>query len=161
MLRATQVIARLIGSLLVSAALPASVGATAVLTIGCKDESQPEYWVEKLSDTSWQARAVNRLEQFFEDALTKANKDVKAPEVQELIGKTVEPLTKLYVDNSDMMDSKTRVALIKLLSGYKDKRAEPAFKKAFTDFAKAPKGGKDDQDIKWAAIAADMGAPSG
>src|SRR5688572_9263823 len=154
MLRSTQVIARLIGSLLVSAALPASVGATALLTIGCKDESQPEYWVEKLSDASWQARTVNRLEQFFEDALTKANKDVKAPEVQELIGKTVEPLTKAYVEGGDMMDSKTRVALIKLLSGYKDKRAEPAFKKAFTDFAKAPKGGKDDQDIKWAAIAA-------
>ena len=41
-----------------------------------------------------------------------------------------------------------------LLAGYKDKRAEPAYKKAFLDFAKAPKGGKDDQDIKWAAIAA-------
>src|SRR5690606_40021547 len=87
-------------------------------------------------------------------SLTKANKDQKAPEVQELIDKTIEPLTKTYVEQGDMLDSKSRVALIKLLAGYKDKRAEPAFKKAFEDFAKAPKSGKEDQDIKWAAIAA-------
>ena len=73
MLRSTQVIARLIGSLLVSAALPASVGATALLTIGCTDGSQRECWVEKLSDAAWHARAVNRVEQVFEDALTKAD----------------------------------------------------------------------------------------
>ncbi|MFO7181587.1 MAG: hypothetical protein DIU78_022990 [Pseudomonadota bacterium] len=135
------------------AALPATVAAGATLTIACKDESQPEYWVEKLEDQAWRARAIKRLEQFFEDSLTKANKDLKAQEVQDLIGKTIEPLTKTYVEHGDMLDSKSRVALIKLLAGYKDKRAEPAFKKAFEDFAKAPKSGKDDQDIKWAAIA--------
>lgn len=154
MLRSTQRIARLIGSLMVGAALPATVAASATLTIACKDESQPEYWVEKLEDQAWRARAIKRLEQFFEDSLTKANKDQKAPEVQELINKTIEPLTKTYVEQGDMLDSKSRVALIKLLAGYKDKRAEPAFKKAFEDFAKAPKSGKEDQDIKWAAIAA-------
>ena len=154
MLRSTRKIARLIGSLLVGATLPATVGLAALTTVACKDESQPEYWVEKLDDAAWQARAIKRLEQFFEDSLTKSNKDIKAAEVQDLINKTVEPLTKTYVEGGDMLDSKSRVALIKLLSGYKDKRAEPAFKKAFTDFAKAPKGGKDDQDIKWAAIAA-------
>jgi hypothetical protein len=154
MLRSTRRIARLIGSLLIGASVPTSVGLAAIVTIGCKDESQPEYWVEKLEEPAWQARAIKRLEQFFEDALSRANKDIKVPEVQDLINKTIEPATKTYVEGGDMLDSKSRVALIKLLAGYKDKRAEPAFKKAFLDFAKAPKGGKDDQDIKWAAIAA-------
>lgn len=154
MLRSTRRIARLIGSLLVGAALPTSVGVAALMTVGCKDESQPEYWIEKLEEQAWQARAVKRLEQFFEDAMTRSNKDLKAAEVQDLVNKTIEPLTKLYVEGGDMMDSKSRVAVIKLLAAYKDKRAEPVFKKAFVDFAKAPKGGKDDQDVKWAAIAA-------
>lgn len=153
MLRSSRRLASLIGSLMVAPVLPIAT-VTAVLSIsGCKDESQPEYWVDKLEEPAWRARAVVRFERFFEDALTKANKDMKAPEVQELINKTVEPLTNLYVSSADTLDSKTRVTLIKLLSGYRDKRAEPAFKKAFADFAKSPRGGREDQDIKWAAIA--------
>ncbi len=153
MLRSSRRLAALIGSLVLGTSLPAVVAVTALTTISCKDESQPEYWIEKLQEPSWRARAVSRFEQFFDDALTRSNKDLKAPEVQELINKTVEPLTKAYVEGADQLDPKSRVTLIKLLSGYKDKRAEPAFKKAFEDFAKTPKTGKDDQDIKWAAIA--------
>ncbi|HWA71376.1 MAG TPA: hypothetical protein VG937_03540 [Polyangiaceae bacterium] len=157
MLRSSRRLASLIGSLVLGTALPAAVSVTALTVIGCKDESQPEYWVDKLGEASWRARAVNRFEQFFEDALTRANKDLKAPEVQDLINKSVEPLTKAYVEGADQLDPKSRVTLIKLLSGYKDKRTEPALKKAFDDFAKNPRTNKDDQDIKWAAIAtADM-----
>jgi hypothetical protein len=43
MLRSTRRIARLIGSLLIGASVPTSVGLAAIVTIGCKDESQPEY----------------------------------------------------------------------------------------------------------------------
>jgi len=154
MLRSSRRLASLIGSLVLGTALPAAVSATALVTIGCKDESQPEYWVDKLGEPSWRARAVNRFEQFFEDALTRANKDLKAQEVQDLINKSVDPLTKAYVEGADQLDPKSRVTLIKLLSGYKDKRTEPALKKAFLDFAKNPRTSKDDQDIKWAAIAA-------
>lgn len=153
MLRSSRRLASLIGSLVLGTALPAAVSVTALFAIGCKDESQPEYWVDKLNEPSWRARAVNRFEQFFEDALTRANKDLKAQEVQDLINKSVDPLTKAYVEGADQLDPKSRVTLIKLLSGYKDKRTEPALKKAFTDFAKNPRTSKDDVDIKWAAIA--------
>lgn len=153
MLRSTRRFAPLIGSLLLGSVAPAFLFATALAVVGCKDESQPEYWIDKLEEPAWRARAVTRFERFFEDALTKNEKDPKAPEVQALIGKTIEPLTSLYVANADTLDSKTRVTLIKLLSGYRDKRAEPAFKRAFEDFAKSPRGGREDQDIKWAAIA--------
>jgi HEAT repeat protein len=153
MLRSSRRLASLIGSLVLGTALPAAVSVTALVAIGCKDESQPEYWVDKLGEASWRARAVNRFEQFFEDALTRANKDLKAQEVQDLINKSVEPLTKAYVEGGDQLDPKSRVTLIKLLSGYKDKRTEPALQKALTDFAKNPRTSKDDTDIKWAAIA--------
>ncbi|HEY8943238.1 MAG TPA: hypothetical protein VIM73_03200, partial [Polyangiaceae bacterium] len=153
MLRSSRKLASLVGSLVLGSTVPVVTLATALTVIGCKDESQPEYWVDKLEEPAWRARAVVRFERFFEDALTKTNKDPKAPEVQELINKTVEPLTNLYVSSADSLDSKTRVTLIKLLSGYRDKRAEPAFKRAFEDFAKSPRGGREDQDIKWAAIA--------
>jgi HEAT repeat protein len=151
-MRTSRVIASLIRSLVLGSSLTGAVLLTPAL-VGCKDESQPEYWVEKLDDGSWRARAVTRLAQFFEDALTRKNNDLKAPEVQELINKTVEPLTKLYVDQYDSIDSKTRVALIKLIADYRDKRTEPALKKAFESFAKLPKTSRDETDIKWAARA--------
>jgi hypothetical protein len=155
MLRTSRTVASLLRSLVLGTATTTTVTLmAATILVGCKDESQPDFWVEKLSDASWKARAVKRLEQFFEDAVTKNGNDVKAAEVQELINKTVDPLTKCYVADYDALDSKTRVSLIKLLAAYKDKRTEPAIKKAFEEFAKKPATAKDESDIKWAARAA-------
>jgi hypothetical protein len=154
MLRSTRPVVSLIRSLVLgtATATTATIVVASVL-VGCKDESQPDYWVEKLSDASWKARAINRLSQFFEDAVTKNGNDVKAAEVQELIGKTVDALTKSYIADYDALDTKTRVALIQLLASYKDKRTEPALKKAFDEFAKKPATAKDETDVKWAAKA--------
>lgn len=151
-MRTSRAIASLISSLMLGSSFTTAVVVTPLL-VGCKDEGQPEYWVEKLEDPAWRARAVLRLAQFFEDILTRKNGDMKAPEVQEFVGKTVEPLTKLYVEDYDNLDSKTRVALIKLLADMRDKRAEPALKKAFDQFVKLPKTSRDETDIKWAARA--------
>jgi len=151
-MRTSRAIASLISSLMLSSGLTTAVLVTPAL-VGCKDEGQPEYWVEKLDDPSWRARAVTRLVQFYEDTLSRKNNDLKAPEVVELVNKTVEPLTKLYVDQYDNIDSKSRVALIKLLADYRDKRTEPALKKAFDMFVKLPKTSRDETDIKWASRA--------
>jgi len=154
MFRSSRARASLIRSLLLGTATTAfAVTASSVLLVGCKDESQPDYWVEKLNDDSWRARAVTRLGQFFEDASSKAKGDNNAPEVQALLNKIVDPLTKTYVDKYDKMDGKTRVALIKLLASFRDKRTEAALKKAFEEFAKKPATSKDDADIKWAVRA--------
>ncbi|MCA9627332.1 MAG: hypothetical protein KC766_06690, partial [Myxococcales bacterium] len=117
------------------------IGTTAVATtvVGCKDESQPEYWVEKLNDKAWKPRSIKRLEQFFEDAITKADKDLTKPEVKKLLDQIAEPLTKVYVDDFDTLDTKTRVSLIKLLASFRDERTMPALKKAFEEYAKKPK----------------------
>jgi len=154
MLRSSRTVLSLIHSLVMGAAISTTATALVATTlVGCKDDSQPEYWVEKLSDGAWRARAVKRLEQFFEDAVTRNGNDIKAPGVQELITKTVEPLTRAYSEGYDQLDTKTRVSLIKLLASYRDKRTEPALKKAFEEFAKKPATSKDEQDIKWAARA--------
>ena len=60
--------------------------------VGCKDESQPEYWVDKLEDDKWRPTAIKRLAQFFEDAVTKAGSDHTKPEVTQLLDQVVEPL---------------------------------------------------------------------
>lgn len=154
MLRTSRAIASLIRSLTLGTASTLGLAVMATSVVGCKDEGQPEYWVDKLEDPAWRPRAIKRLEQFYEDAITKANKDQSAPEVQALLGKIVDPLTKVYVDNYSDLDTKTRVSLIKLLASFRDKRTEPALKKALEEFAKRPSTSKDDADLKWAARAA-------
>lgn len=155
MLRSSRPVVSLIRSLVLGTASATTLTVLAATSlVGCQDESQPEYWVKKLEDNAWKARAVKRLEQFFEDAATRNDNDIKAAGVQELIGKTVDPLTKLYVSDYDTLDTKTRVSLIKLLASYRDKRTEPALKKALEEFAKRPATAKDESDVKWAARAA-------
>src|SRR5258705_3204426 len=123
MLRSSRTVVSLIRSLVLGTATTttATIMAASIL-VGCKDESQPDFWVEKLSDAAWKARAVKRLEQFFEDAVTKNGNDVKAAEVQKLVDLTVDPLTKTYVNDYGALDSKTRVSLIQLLASFRDKR---------------------------------------
>ncbi len=155
MLRSSRTVVSLIRSLVLGTATTTTATVlVASMLVSCKDESQPDFWVEKLSDATWKARAVNRLELFFEDAAGKNGNDIKAAEVQALITKTVEPLTNAYVNDYANLDTKTRVSLIKLLASYRDKRTEKALKKAFEEFAKKPATAKDESDIKWAAKAA-------
>lgn len=151
MLRSTRTIASLIHHFMLGTATVVATGTLLTVAVGCKDEGQPDYWVDKLEDRAYRPRAVKRLEQFFEDAVTKANKDPSAPEVKALLDKIVDPLTKSYVTYYDDFDTKTRVTLIKLLSAFRDPRTEPAIKKAFEEFVKRPATNKDDADIKWAA----------
>lgn len=154
MLRSRKVVASLIRSLTLGTAATMAIGVATTTLVACKDESQPEYWVDKLEDPPWRARSVKRLEQFYEDAVTKANGDREAPEVKTLVNQVIEPLTNLYTKEYENLDTKTRVTLIKLLGSFKDKRTEPAIRKAFEEFSKRPRTTKDEQDIKWAALAA-------
>lgn len=150
MLRSSRTMVSLVRALTLSTPVLGMV-AVSTTVVGCKDESQPDYWVEKLQDPAWQANSVKRLEQFFDDTFTRTNKDLTAPDMKALADKVVEPLTKTYVDKYGDLDEKTRESVIKLLASFRDKRAEPAMKKAFEEFAKRGKGG---EDVKWAARAA-------
>ncbi len=159
--KAARTTAALIRSLLLGTAAVTTTVAVSTVMVGCKDENQPEYWVEKLDDAKWRPRAVKRLTQFLDDALASANNDMQAQPVQDLLNKVVDPLTKVYVEDYGEFDTATRTSLIKLLADFRDKRTEPALKKAFDEFAKRPRTTSDETDIKWAARAyGDLKLPS-
>ncbi|HEX2881631.1 MAG TPA: hypothetical protein VHO25_19010, partial [Polyangiaceae bacterium] len=151
MLHRARVTSSLVRSLLLgSGAAVVGTVMSATILVGCKDESQPDYWIDKLEDPSWRPRAIKRLEQFFEDGLTRNNNDTSSPAVKALIDATVEPLTKAYATDYENLDEKTRETLIKLLASFRDKRTEPGLKRAFEEFAKRGRGGRD---VKWATRA--------
>jgi hypothetical protein len=114
---------------------------------------QPESWVLKLGDFASRASAVSHLSEMFEEVVLRANGNLAAPEVRDFVNKTLEPLSKLYVEHYHLLDTKTRVATIKLLAAYRDERTEPALKKAFEAFAQAPTTSRDETDVKWASQA--------
>lgn len=117
------------------------------------DESDPRYWVAELGQPESRTRALRRLEQFYEDAITRNDGDMKAPEVGALIDLTVQPLVQTYVQHYAELETRTRVGLLKLLAEYEDPRIEPALKKAFDEFIEHPATSKEDADLKWAARA--------
>jgi hypothetical protein len=159
MLRTRRVAFSLIRALVLGTAIPGellgvglgAVGLAGMLLTGCQDESQPEYWVDKLGDNAWRARAIKQLDQFYEDAATRASQSGDSPEMQALIDKIAVPLTNTYVEQYDNLDEKTRHRLIKLLATMRDPRTEPALSKALGEFADKGRGG---EDVKWAARAA-------
>lgn len=153
MLRFSRTTAALIRSLMLGTAAVTTTVAVSTVLVGCKNENEPEYWIDKLEDPKWRPRAVKRLSQFLDDALASANNDMQGEAVQGLLNKVVEPLTKSYVENYGEFDTNTRVSLIKLLADFRDPRAEPALKKAFEEFAKRPRTTQDETDIKWAVRA--------
>jgi hypothetical protein len=150
MLRTARTIASILRSLLLGSVAFAAVGAVSVGTIGCNDESAPETWVKRLNDPVYRPAAVKRLMQFFEDAMTRANKNREDPVVKELLDKIVEPMTKTYLEGN--LDEKTRIELIKFLADSRDVRAKAAWIKACDDFA-AGKSTVAEDDVRWVAPA--------
>jgi HEAT repeat protein len=117
--------------------------------VGCNDENAPETWVKKLNDPIQRPPAIKRLIQFFEDAMTRANKNRDDANVKALLDKIIDPLTKTYVDGQ--LDERTRVELIKFLGDTRDPRSKAAWIKACSGFA-AGQGASED-DVRWAAPA--------
>jgi hypothetical protein len=153
MLRTARTIASILRALLLGSAACAVIGAVGVGTVGCNDESAPETWVKRLNDPVYRPTAVKRLMQFFEDAMTRSNKNREDALVKGLLDKIVEPMAKTYVEGN--LDEKTRIELIKFLADSRDARAKGAWIKACDDFG-AGKSGVAEDDIRWVAPA--MGA---
>ncbi len=131
---------------LCATALPLAALAGTVLC-SCADENDPQTWVKRLDDPAQRAAAIKRLGQFFDDATTKANKNMDDPQVKAVVDVIVDPMTKQYTTVN--LDEKTRKDLIKALADMRDPRAAPAFAKAFNDY----EPGKNDEDVKFSAQA--------
>jgi hypothetical protein len=152
MFRTSRTTAAIIRHLMLGTAATVAAAVLVPSLVSCKSESEPDYWVDKLEDQSWRPRAIKRLEQFFEDAATKANKNMDDPAVKALLDKIAVPMTQCYVDHyADFgSDTKTRVELIKVIAGFRDKRTEPALKKALEEWVKKPTKDEEATDIRWA-----------
>jgi hypothetical protein len=128
-----------------AASLP--IASTGALLTACNDESDPGTWVKRLDDPAQRPSAIKRLSQFFDDTMTKTNKDRKDPALKGLLDQIVDPLAKQYTAGN--LDDKTRKDLIKVLADMRDPRADPALAKAFNEY----EPGKNDEDVKYAAQA--------
>jgi hypothetical protein len=114
---------------------------------GCDDEGAPETYVKRLSDPGHRPAAAGRLIQFFEDAMTRDNKDRNGPTVKPLLDKIVEPMTQACVGGD--LDEKTNSKIIKFLSDARDPRGEGCLVKALKDY----KVDSTEEDIRWAVRA--------
>lgn len=146
MLRTVRKLAPTLCALSFAVVAPATL---AVTLVGCADESQPETWVKRLEDPVKRPSAIKRLVQFFEDAMTRANKNREDASVKALLDKIVEPLSKTYVEGK--LDDKTRIDLAKFLADTRDVRAKGAWIKACSEFAKGGEASED--DLRWVAPA--------
>jgi len=98
-----------------------------------RDASTPEYYLELLRDPALRPMAVRRLTQFYEDAMTRADKSREDPKVKALCDQLVPALTRLYVDATDT-DKQTEREIIRLLADARDLRAKPAWIKALASY---------------------------
>jgi hypothetical protein len=131
------------------AALPVAMGTCAAVLAGCSgDEQSPSTHVDRLQDPRRKEQAVKRLIQFYEDAMTKDQKNRDGENVKPLLEEIVPPLVELAQKNeistaaqgdllrflADTRDPQVVPALVKALKDYRidDKRAEP-YDAAMTD----------------------------
>lgn len=147
MFRSARRITPLLRSLLLGVATASAVTVAAGSIVGCADENAPETHIKKLDDPSTAPAAVNRLVQFFEDAMTLDKKDRNGPTVKPLLDKIVEPLTKKCVAGD--LDERTNSKLIKFISDTRDPRGGPCLVKALKDY----KPDATEEDVRWACRA--------
>jgi hypothetical protein len=132
---------------LAALAAGATTAAVSASLVGCADENDPKTWVKRLDDPAQRAAAIKRLTQFFEDDMTKANKNREDATIKALLDDIVDPMTKQYTAGN--LDEKTRKELMKFLADTRDPRTAPALAKAFNEY----EPGKNDEDVKYAAQA--------
>ena len=146
MFRTARSIDSTLRSLLAGAAVAAGLTVALGATVGCSgDENDPMTHVKKLSDASSRVPAVSRLVQFFEDAMTKDNKDRNGPNVKPVLDKIVEPLSQVCVAGD--LDEKTQAKVVKFLSDARDARGAPCLIKTLKDY----KPENTEEDVRAAA----------
>ncbi|MCL2824201.1 MAG: hypothetical protein FWD57_09440 [Polyangiaceae bacterium] len=133
MLSKVRKITPLLRSLLLGVAAVSTVSVTSAVVVGCENDKQPEYHIKRLNEPAVRPQAIKRLVQFFEDAMSRADKNRDDKVVQELLDKIIPPMTKLYLETPDM-DSRSRTDLVNLLADSRDMRAKPAWIKAIKDY---------------------------
>lgn len=95
------------------------------LVVGCRDDEDPEYWLDYMYDRPWREKALKNLNEIFNKAMQKNNNDLESPEVKQLIDLMLPELKKGF--NEFTRDKFNRTEIIKLLAQMKDPRALDVF----------------------------------
>lgn len=148
MFRTARSIDSTLHSLLAGAAIAAGLTVAGGAIVGCGgDENDPLTHVKRLSDATTRVPAVSRLIQFFEDAMTKDNKNREGPNVKPVLDKIVEPLSQQCVAADNPLDEKTLSKVVKFLSDARDPRGAPCLIKTLKDY----KPDSTEEDVRVAA----------
>ncbi len=124
-----------------------SVLLAGVSLTGCADENDPATWVKRLDDPGQKLRSIKRLQEFFNDSMTKGGDKLDDPQVVAVLDKIVEPLARAYTSGN--LDEKTREEVLQSLASMKDPRAQTAYAKALKDY----EPGKTDRELRFASQA--------
>jgi len=113
------------------------VGAVA-LSGGCRDESDPNYWLGKLEDSVWRDEALRRLDSMFSDVMRENNNDRSTQPVAEFIDNVGGQLIKAYdapylAGGGGSEDVTSRNKIITLLSQMETPAALPVYLSALED----------------------------
>lgn len=99
------------------------------VSVGCHaDANDPVGQAKELEDPVRRQNALANITRLFQDALARASGNREEPGVKAIVDATVEPLTKLFLDNPD--DQVSRRAVMDLLREMRDARSMPALIKA-------------------------------
>ncbi|MCP4679082.1 MAG: hypothetical protein GY854_27045 [Deltaproteobacteria bacterium] len=102
-----------------------TVMVVASLTTGCRDENDPEYWLDQMYDRPWREKSLKTLNEIFNTAMQDNGSDLKNPNVKKLVDLYVPRLIKAFKDFT--RDKFNRTEIIKLLAQLKDERAVEIF----------------------------------
>jgi hypothetical protein len=95
------------------------------LSVGCRDEEDPEYWLDYMYDRPWREKSLKTLNEIFSKTMQDNNNDLESPAVQKLIDLMLPELKKGF--QSFTRDKFNRTEIIKLLAQMKDERALDVF----------------------------------
>jgi hypothetical protein len=95
------------------------------LLAGCRDENDPEYWLDQMYDRPWREKSLKTLNEIFNKAMQENNSELSSPAVQEVVDSMVPGLIDGFKEFK--RDKFNRTEIIKLLAQMKDERAAEVF----------------------------------
>jgi hypothetical protein len=99
--------------------------AAASLSIGCRDENDPGYWLKQMHNRPWREHSLKTLNTIFSKTMQENGNDLKNPKVKALTDLMVPELVKGY--QSFDRDKFNRATIIEMLAQMKDPRAEEVY----------------------------------
>lgn len=132
MLRKARLIAPLLRSLLMGAAIVPGLVLGGSVLAGCEDENAPETWVKKLKEPTEQRTAIKKLLQMYADEESKDKKDPNKPNVKAILDVIMEPLVETCLD--EKVKDQDRSKLVKFMADTRDPRALKCLQKTLDDY---------------------------